>query len=137
MPLICSAYVGLAESAGHLALDSAKRKGADLAAVTGDMNNSLTIARLALDDMIRLNDNHRFAPAIELVVAGLDRREVIALFAEAEQHYTGVGFRAFRVDPLTPHAVEARLLQAGVLRGVAAAAGDIDDQRDLALVVGQ
>lgn len=78
MPLICSAYVGLAESAGHLALDSAKRKGADLAAVTGDMNNSLTIARLALDDMIRLNDNHGFAPAIELVSDILARKAIVA-----------------------------------------------------------
>lgn len=78
MPLISSAYVGLAESATCMALDAARRKGADLAGVAGELKNALTIAKLALDDMVRLNDNHGFQPSIELVSDILTRKAIVA-----------------------------------------------------------
>lgn len=78
MPLISAAYVGLAEAASCMALDAAKRKGTELAGVLGALRNAQTIAELALDDMIRLNDNHGFAPSIELVSDILARKAIVA-----------------------------------------------------------
>ena len=78
MPLISAAYVGLAEAACCMALDVAKRKGADLANVAGELKNALTIAELALDDMVRRNDNYAFVPNIELVSEILSRKAIVA-----------------------------------------------------------
>ena len=78
MPLISAAYVGLAQSARCMALDAARRKGADLAGVAGELRNALTIAELALEDMIRLNDDHGFEPSIELVNDILTRKAIVA-----------------------------------------------------------
>ena len=78
MPLICSAYVGIAESAASLALESAKRRGADLAGAAGELTNALTVARLALDHMIHLNGDHNFAPGVELVSDILARKAIVA-----------------------------------------------------------
>jgi len=77
MPIISAAYVGLAEAAACLGLESAKRKGASLAGVAGELLNKLTVVQLALDDMIRMNDNHGFKPSIELVDKILTRKAII------------------------------------------------------------
>ena len=61
-----------------MALDAAKRKGADLAGVAGELRNAMTMAELALDDMIRLNDDHDFEPSIELVSDMLTRKAIVA-----------------------------------------------------------
>jgi alkylation response protein AidB-like acyl-CoA dehydrogenase len=66
LPLITAAYVGLAEAAVELAKASAKRRGSELAPVVGEMTNALTVAQLALAEMVRMNDNHRFTPTLEL-----------------------------------------------------------------------
>ena len=65
MPLITSAYVGLAEAAADLAKAAAARKVAELAPVIGAMGNQLVTARMALADMVRMNANHGFAPGLE------------------------------------------------------------------------
>jgi acyl-CoA dehydrogenase len=78
MPLISAAYVGLAQSARCMALDAARRKGANLASVVGELRNALTTAELALEDMIRLNDDHGFKPGIELVNDILTRKALVA-----------------------------------------------------------
>lgn len=78
MPLISAAYVGLAEAAMCLALDSAKRKGAELAPVAGALRNSFTMAELALEDMIAKNGNHGFTPSVELVSDILTRKAIVA-----------------------------------------------------------
>ena len=78
MPLISAAYVGLAESATHMAVESAKRKGADLAGVAGELKNALVVAELALDDMVRKNDNHGFNPCVKLVSDILTRKAIVA-----------------------------------------------------------
>jgi len=76
MPLITAAYVGLAESAATLATDAAKRNVTDHAAVVGEMLNELTIAQLALADMIRMNGNHGFTPSLELAHEILTRKAI-------------------------------------------------------------
>jgi acyl-CoA dehydrogenase len=73
-----AAYVGLAESATHMAVESAKRKGADLAGVAGELKNALVVAELALDDMVRKNDNHGFNPCVKLVSDILTRKAIVA-----------------------------------------------------------
>lgn len=78
LPLITAAYVGLAESATELATRSARHKKAELASVVGEMTNSLTIAKMALADMIRMNHNLRFTPGLELSDAVLRRKSIAA-----------------------------------------------------------
>ena len=80
LPLIVSSYVGMAEAAVDLAKDSARRRGGELASVVGEMKNALTVAQMALDDMIRMNDNHGFTPSVEGADSILTRK---ALAAEA------------------------------------------------------
>lgn len=76
MPLIISAYVGLAEASVNLAMKAAKYKKAELASTVGDMLNSLTTAQLSLEDMIRLNSNHGFAATNEIANAVLTRKAI-------------------------------------------------------------
>ncbi|UCH48541.1 MAG: acyl-CoA/acyl-ACP dehydrogenase [Betaproteobacteria bacterium] len=78
MPLIVSAYVGLAEAAAELAISAARHKQAVLAPAVGDMLNALTTAQLALADMVRLNDNHGFAPSTQLASDILARKAIAA-----------------------------------------------------------
>ncbi len=78
LPLITAAYVGLAEAAVELATTAAKYRGAELAPVVGEMMNALTVAQLALADMVRMNDNHRFTPTLELADAILTRKALAA-----------------------------------------------------------
>jgi alkylation response protein AidB-like acyl-CoA dehydrogenase len=55
-PLIYSVYVGLAEAGRAMALEAAKKKPADpsTAYLVGEMDNELTSAQLAVDDMVAL-----------------------------------------------------------------------------------
>jgi len=78
LPLITAAYVGLAEAASRLAIESAKRKPKELAGGTGELLNSLTMARLAHADMIRLNANYHFTPSLELTSEILSRKALAA-----------------------------------------------------------
>ena len=78
MPLISAAYVGQAEAASIMALESAKRRGAELAGVAGELVNALAIVKMSLEDMVRMNDNHGFKPGIGLVNDVLTRKAIIA-----------------------------------------------------------
>ena len=78
LPLITSAYVGLAEAAAELATTAAKHRQAALAPVVGEMINALTIAQVTLADMARINDNHGFTPTLELADAILARKAIAA-----------------------------------------------------------
>jgi alkylation response protein AidB-like acyl-CoA dehydrogenase len=78
LPLITSAYVGLAEAAAELATTAAKYRQAALAPVVGEMINALTIAQVTLADMVRINDNHGFTPTLELADAILARKAIAA-----------------------------------------------------------
>lgn len=78
LPLITAAYVGLAEAASKLAIEAARRQADQLAPVVGEMMNALTTAQLALEDMIRINDNHRFKPCLETADAIFARKAIAA-----------------------------------------------------------
>jgi alkylation response protein AidB-like acyl-CoA dehydrogenase len=78
MPLIVSAYVGLAESAAEHAINAASNHSAELAPAVGEMNNFLTTAQLALADMVRLNNNHGFTPSNGLSSDILARKTIAA-----------------------------------------------------------
>lgn len=78
LPLITCAYVGLAEAAAQLATGAAKRNPAQLAPVAGEMLNELTVAQLALADMIRINDDHAFTPSLALTDEILTRKAIAA-----------------------------------------------------------
>ena len=78
LPLITSAYVGLAEAAAALATTAAKHRQTALAPVVGEMINALTTAQVTLADMVRINDNHGFAPTLEAANAILARKAIAA-----------------------------------------------------------
>lgn len=78
MPLIVSAYVGLAEASANFAIEAAKYKKAELASTVGAMLNSLTTAQISLEDMTRLNANHGFAATNEIANAILTRKVIAA-----------------------------------------------------------
>ena len=49
-----------------------------MAPVVGEMTNALTVAQLALADMVRMNDNHRFTPTLAAADAILTRKAIAA-----------------------------------------------------------
>lgn len=98
MPLIVSAYLGLAEAAAELATTGTAGKGAAMASTVGEMTTALTVAQLAVADMVAMNGNHGFRPGLERTSAILARkaiateavRETVELAAEV---VGGQGFR--------------------------------------------
>ena len=78
LPLISAVYVGLAERASELAVDAAKFRQAELAGPVGEMLNALSAARIALDDMVRINDDHGFEPTLDNADAILTRKSLVA-----------------------------------------------------------
>ena len=103
MPLIMSAYVGLADAAVDMARAAAAKRPEDLAAVLGELLNQHTAAVLALEDMIRINANHGFTPSVELASAILTRKTLAATAAQktvelAAEIVGGAGF--FKGHPM-------------------------------------
>ena len=78
LPLIMAAYAGLADAAVDLATEAAAKRPAPLAAAIGEMLNQHTLAGIALDDMIRLNENHGFSPSDDLASDILARKTLLA-----------------------------------------------------------
>ena len=74
MPLIMSAYLGLADAALEHAHATAEKKPEHLSEPLGELINQHTSAILAVDDMIRINDNHQFTPSDENTSAILSRK---------------------------------------------------------------
>jgi len=74
---IVACYVGLAESACEQAIAVAKGK-EHLAAVVGQMKNELTIAQMALREMMATVDNYAFNPDAEITDAMLTRKAIAA-----------------------------------------------------------
>ena len=77
LPLITAAYVGSAETAAELAVEAARRKPAE-AGTVGRMTNALAIARMALSEMTRINDNYRFTPSLSLTNTILTHKAIAA-----------------------------------------------------------
>ena len=82
LPVIVSAYVGLAEKAAEFAVNASIGK-AYVAPAIGSMHNELTTACLALEDMIRMVDNLAFTPDISITDAVLTRKSIAAKSAKA------------------------------------------------------
>lgn len=80
MPLIMSAYAGVAEAAAAIGQDLAKRRKGDLTVpfLLGELANHLTIVQLAVDDMIRLADDLDVDANLAIANAVLVRKTIAA-----------------------------------------------------------
>jgi len=98
MPLIMSAYTGVAEAAAAIARDRAKDKAADpvVPMLVGEMENLLATAQMARADMIRLANDFDFEPTADLASRVLVRKTICAnhviATAETALEVTGGGF---------------------------------------------
>ena len=113
LPMIVSCYVGLAESAVDLAVASAKGK-PHLAHVVGEMKNELTVAQLAVEDMVRITDDYEFAPGVGTSDAILTRKTIAARAVKASIDLAttvtgGPGF--FRSHPIERIVRDMRAIQ--------------------------
>lgn len=99
MPLIIAAYVGTAEAACAIARSRAGKRAADPVTpyLFGEMENLLTTAQLALDDMVRIADDLNSAPTQETANAILIRKSIAArhAIAAAEKALEATGGAGF------------------------------------------
>lgn len=108
LPLICAAYVGVAEGAAEIVRSSAARKGDDGVGplLVGEMINDLTMAQIALDSMIGNASDLEFEPDIERANRALVRKTLVAeaviRMGEKALEATGGGgyFRAMGLERL-------------------------------------
>ncbi len=79
LPLICAAYVGVAESAAEKARASAARKGDDgtNALLIGEMGNELATAQIALESMIANVNELDVEPGVEEANRSLIRETIV------------------------------------------------------------
>ena len=80
LPLIMSAYVGIAEAAAGLALEQARSKAEQphIAPLVGEMGNALTTAQDAVNAMIATADDLRFANTDAIGASMLTRKSIAA-----------------------------------------------------------
>lgn len=88
-PLVMSAYVGAAEAACAIARGRARKRRSDpvVPYLIGEMENRLTTAQLACDDMVRLANDLEFTPSEELSSKILIRKTITSknVIAAAEK----------------------------------------------------
>ena len=99
LPLIMSAYVGVAEGAAGIARDRAASRAEDPVTqiLVGEMETLLTTARIARSDMIRMANNLDFDPTVEMASAALTRKTICAnhVMATAEKALEVAGGSGF------------------------------------------
>jgi alkylation response protein AidB-like acyl-CoA dehydrogenase len=80
LPLICAAYVGVAEAAAEKARTSAARRGDEgvVPLLIGEMENELTTAQIALDSMIANVNDLDVEPGIEHANRSLIHKTIVA-----------------------------------------------------------
>lgn len=80
MPLIVSAYLGVAEAAADMATGMAARRVDDPAApyLLGELENQLTTAQLAVDSMVAIANDLSFEPSVKTANAILIRKTIAA-----------------------------------------------------------
>src|SRR3546814_10191695 len=80
MPIVMSAYLGVAEAAAAIARERARQRPADPVAplLIGELENLLATAEIAVDDMIRLANGFDFTPTTELASKVLVRKAIAA-----------------------------------------------------------
>lgn len=77
LPIIVSCYVGLAESAADMAVNSATGKPWQ-ATTIGEMKTELAVAQMALAEMISTVDNYDFTPDLSITDAIVTRKAIAA-----------------------------------------------------------
>ena len=99
MPLIMSAYVGIAERAVEIAIEKAKPRADDplVQLLNGELQNKLIEAQIAVESMIAITDDLAFVPSEQLASAILARKTicanaVIATVEKAMELAGGSGF---------------------------------------------
>ncbi len=99
MPLIMSAYLGVAEAAAEIALGQAARRADDsgTAYLVGEMNNELATCRMAVESMVAITNDWNFEPAVETANDILTRKTIaakaaIATVEKAMEITGGAGF---------------------------------------------
>jgi alkylation response protein AidB-like acyl-CoA dehydrogenase len=99
MPLIVSAYLGVAEAAAEIAYRSAGKRADDTATqfLVGEMTNLLTTAQLARNDMVAIANDLQFEPVTETANAILVRKTIAAkaIIATAEKAMEATGGGGF------------------------------------------
>lgn len=108
MPLIMSAYLGVAEAAATIAGQQALKRAGDPATpyLLGELANHLTTARLAVADMVRIANDLDVEPTLDTADAVLVRKTIAAkaVLRTAEKALEasgGAGFyRALRLERL-------------------------------------
>ena len=109
MPLIMSAYVGVAQKAAQLTISHMRRKKnpkPHVPYLIGEMNNDLVAAEVQLNDMLRIADNYDFAAIDKNGQDILTRKTnvanaVIRVVSKAMDIVGGEGFfRAFGLERL-------------------------------------
>lgn len=80
LPIFMAAYVGLAEAAADEGRKSALKRSdrADVQAMTGEMQNELLIAQMALDSMIEDVDDYAFEPTLGLTSRTLGKKTMVS-----------------------------------------------------------
>jgi alkylation response protein AidB-like acyl-CoA dehydrogenase len=99
MPLIMSVYLGIAEKIVAVAKEQAARRKGDPVAPfqIGELSNLLTTAQLAVDDMVRINDDLNFKMDLAVTDAILRRKTIAAesVIATAEKALETAGGPGF------------------------------------------
>jgi alkylation response protein AidB-like acyl-CoA dehydrogenase len=80
MPLIMSVYTGVAEAAATIGQEQASKRQNDptVPYLLGELTNQLTIAQLAVDDMVRLANDLNFDMSLVVTNAVLVRKTIVA-----------------------------------------------------------
>ena len=99
MPLIVSAYVGVAEAAADIAQGMARKRRHDTTVpyLLGELTNLLTTAQLAQESMVAIADDWNFEPVTETANAILVRKTIAAkaILATAEKAMETAGGGSF------------------------------------------
>ncbi len=107
LPLIMSVYRGIAELAAEKARERCKQSSDPVTPyILGEMENALTVAQLAVDDMIKRVENFNYEATLETVNEVIKRKTIAAeackrCAAKAVEACGGPGFlRAFGIESL-------------------------------------
>jgi alkylation response protein AidB-like acyl-CoA dehydrogenase len=95
IPIYMSAYVGVAERAGELALEAARGRGPDpiLLQSLGELENSIAIARMGLRELIENANGYDFDPVVERANRALIHKTIVtnAVLASVDKALEVVG----------------------------------------------
>jgi alkylation response protein AidB-like acyl-CoA dehydrogenase len=78
-PLVCGAYLGVAEASARIARQSANRRGDDgvTSELLGELENEVTTALLAFDSMVAIANNFEFQPSPQKTSEILIRKTIV------------------------------------------------------------